>query len=155
AASLRPTNAELNFGADQVEAFRSQSGLTLSTSQPIVKAAIACLNERWPQAVAFSELVTMARSLLETKDVAVAPVGADNNSDGRTLGAALLTAFSKGLCELHTHPGSFALSAGERSQACPLVRIQAAHGDSVTNRRHERVLLDSLARRVLPLLDGT
>jgi methyltransferase-like protein len=34
------------------------------------------------------------------------------------------------------------------------VRLQAKQGEPVTNRRHERVYLDSLAVHLLPLLDG-
>jgi len=153
AASLHPARAELNFDANQVESFRSQSEVTLSSSQPIVKAALVCLNERWPQAVACPELAAAARLLLETK--AVEAAGKSGSSvDAQALGASVLTAFSKGLCELHTHPGSFVLAASERPRACPLARHQAGQGDSVINCRHERVLLDSFERQLLPLLDG-
>jgi methyltransferase-like protein/2-polyprenyl-3-methyl-5-hydroxy-6-metoxy-1,4-benzoquinol methylase len=154
AASLQPAGAEINFGSDQVETFRRQGGSTLSTAQPIVKAALVFLNERWPQAVALSELAAQARSLVENKSAAPArePVGVD--SDSRALGAAFMTAYSKGLCELRAEPGPFVASAGERPHACPLVRLQAGRGDHVVNRRHERVTLDSFERHLLPLLDG-
>jgi methyltransferase-like protein/2-polyprenyl-3-methyl-5-hydroxy-6-metoxy-1,4-benzoquinol methylase len=153
AASLRPARAELNFGANQVESFRSQGGLSLSSSQPIVKAALVCLNERWPQAVACPELAAAARRLLETKAVEAAE-RKDSSGETQALCASVLTAFSKGLCELHTHPGSFVLAAGERPRACPLARHQAGQRDSVINRRHERMSLDSFERQLLPLLDG-
>jgi methyltransferase-like protein len=154
ASSCRSQLATLGLHSDKVEKFQGPKDLTISVSQPIVKAALVLLAESWPQTIAFSDLATRARSLLMSAPRAT-PSGVDVETDSRVLGGALLTCYTKGLCELHVHPGQFVVSPGERPQACPLVRIQAAHGDSVTNRRHERVLLDSLAGRVLPLLDGT
>ena len=80
---------------------------------------------------------------------------ASAETDRRALCAALLTTFTKGLCELHARPGAFTLSPGERPLACPLVRLQSTRGDAVTNRLHERLVLDNFARQLLPLLDGT
>jgi methyltransferase-like protein/2-polyprenyl-3-methyl-5-hydroxy-6-metoxy-1,4-benzoquinol methylase len=154
ASCCRPQLASLDLHSDKVEKFQGPKGLTISVSQPIVKAALVLLAESWPQTIAFSDLAKRARSLLMSAPSAT-PSGVDVETDARVLGGALLTCYTKGLCEFHVHPGHFVVSPGERPQACPLVRIQAANGDSVTNRRHERVLLDSLARRVLPLLDGT
>ena len=154
ASCCRPQLASLDLHSDKVEKFQGPRDLTISVSQPIVKAALVLLAESWPQTIAFSDLAKRARSLLMSAPSAT-PSGVDVETDARVLGGALLTCYTKGSCEFHMHPGQFVVSPGELPQACPLVRIQAAHGDSVTNRRHERVLLDSLARRVLPLLDGT
>jgi methyltransferase-like protein/2-polyprenyl-3-methyl-5-hydroxy-6-metoxy-1,4-benzoquinol methylase len=154
ASCVRPQVASLDLHSDKVEKLQGPKDLTISVSQPIVKAALVLLAESWPQTIAFSDLATGARSLFMSVASAT-PSAVDVETDARVLGGALLTCYTKGLCEFHVHPGQFVVSPGERPQACPLVRIQAAHRDSVTNRRHERVLLDSLARRVLPLLDGS
>lgn len=154
-ASLRPVNAALDFTSHQVETFHGPRDLTISSSQPVVKAGLICLAELWPETILFSELVSSkARLFLEAKDAAATQEFTDAESDSRVLGGALLTCYSKGLCELHVHPGSFVLSSGERPCACPLVRLQASRGNAVTNRRHERVMLDSFGQHLLPLLEG-
>ena len=48
----------------------------------------------------------------------------------------------------------FVTSPGERPGVCSLVRLQAARGNDVTNRRHERLQLGKFERQLVPLLDG-
>lgn len=152
AASARPVNSvELDSG--QVETFRGPRDLTVSTSEPLVKAALVCLGELWPQTIAFPELVLKARSRLKGAGAVIqGPKAAD--SDGSLLGSALLTCFSKGLCELRVQAPQFVTTVSERPKSCALVRLQASRGSAVTNRRHDRVMLDSFDRHMLPLLNG-
>jgi methyltransferase-like protein/2-polyprenyl-3-methyl-5-hydroxy-6-metoxy-1,4-benzoquinol methylase len=154
AASLQPANTKLNFSPGQVEMFGGQNGLNLSTSEPAVKAALVCLAEDCPQAIPFSDLVTRARTLLTTRALTGSESRTDLESMTAAIGSALLTAFAKGLCELHSHSLPFALVPGELPSACPFARLQAARGNPITNRRHERVILDRFEQHLLPLLDG-
>jgi len=153
-AALRPVNTAIDLTSRQVETFRGPGDLTLSSGQSVVKAALVCLAESWPETILFSQLLSKARAILEGKGAVVTQECTDAKSDSRALGGALLTCYSKGLCELHVHPGLFAHSSGERPCACSLVRLQASRGNAVTNRRHERVVLDSFGQHLLPLLDG-
>jgi methyltransferase-like protein/2-polyprenyl-3-methyl-5-hydroxy-6-metoxy-1,4-benzoquinol methylase len=155
AACLQPANAELNFAADIVEMFRGHNGLNLSTSEPIVKAAFVCLTENWPKPIPIRELVIRARTLQTAKATVGTVPDADAGTATSALRSAVLTAFAKGLCELHAHPPPFAITPGELPSVCPFARWQAARGDSVTNRRHERLILDRFEQHLLPLLDGT
>ena len=155
AASVRPTNAEPELASNKVETFRGPKDMTVSSSQPVVKAALVCLTESWPEAVFFSTLIDRARARLGRRNAGDEERGGhDVEAEVRALGDALLTCFCRGLCELHLHPGQFAVSPGERPRSCPLVRLQASRGNAVTNRRHERVALDSFGQRLVPLLDG-
>jgi methyltransferase-like protein/2-polyprenyl-3-methyl-5-hydroxy-6-metoxy-1,4-benzoquinol methylase len=153
AASIRPVNPAADLASNQAEAFRGPKEMTLSSDQPMVKAALVCLAEVWPAALPFAELVSRARSRLDGKS-AVVQKPAEAEADSRMLSEALLTCYSKGLCELHVHPAQFVLSPGKQPLACPLVRLQASRGSAVTNRRHDRVMLDSFARHLAPLLNG-
>ena len=155
AASLQPVAAQPETHSTKTESFRGPKDLTLSSSQPIVKAALVLLAESWPQAIVFSDLANRVHSLLMSHAVTATPSGDDSATDARVLGGALLACFAKGLCELHMHPGQFAVSPSERPLACPFARWQAARGDSATNRRHEPVILDRFEQHLLPLLDGT
>src|SRR4029078_2920745 len=117
-------------------------GSTLSTQDPITKAALLCLQATWPQAVPFDELVNRANQHLAKAGMAIPDHGPELQAEQQRLGSALLTAFCGGLCELPAHPGCFVLNSGERPEACPLARLQASQGLAVINRRHERVELD-------------
>jgi methyltransferase-like protein/predicted nicotinamide N-methyase len=149
-ASLRLTDPETDFASDAVATFRGARDLTISTGQPIVKAALACLADAWPQSLAYSQLLTKARSMLVDRDASVA----DAATDARVLGGALLTCYTKGLAELHAHEGPFVTVPGDCPCACPLARLQASRGDAVTNRRHERLYLDDFGQHLLRRLDG-
>jgi len=154
AACIRPAKAAPGPPSGGFEEFRSAGGLTLSTNQPIAKAAFRCLAQCWPQSLFFPELVSGSLSLLRGAGAALTQELPADQADRQALGAALLTCVSKGVCELHAHPGPFVCLPGDRPRACPLVRFQAARGSPVTNRRHERVTLDSFGRHLVPLLDG-
>jgi methyltransferase-like protein len=149
-ASLRCVNPETDFGSDQVVTFRGVRDLTISSGQPIVKAALACLADAWPQSILYSQLLTTARSMLVERDASMA----DATTDAGVVGGALLTCYTKGLAELHAHEGSFVTVPGDCPCACPLARLQASRGDPVTNRRHERLYLDDFGQQLLRRLDG-
>ncbi len=91
--------------------------------------------ERWPGAV-------WVRDLPET--------------DRGVVCEALLGGFAANLISLHASPPRVAHRPGERPEASPLARRQAAEGEFVTTLRHRSVRLeDDLGRRLITLLDGT
>ena len=153
AARLSAANPEMDLNSTEPEVFHGVGDLKVSTSQPVVKAALYCLTERWPAATAFSDLLLRARSLLKHKDDGCTPSGS-GETDGATLGSVLLTCFTRGLCELYAHPPEFVIAPGLRPMACPFARLQARSREMVINRRHEGVPLNALAKQLLPLLDG-
>lgn len=154
AASIRPVQATPAPPSSEAEEFQSASGLTVTTNEPIAKAAFRILAECWPQSLFFPELVASARARLQGAGAAATKKPAADEADHQALGAALLTCVSKGVCELHVHLGPFVCVPGKRPRACPLARLQAVRGSSVINRRHERVRLDDFDRHLAPLLDG-
>jgi methyltransferase-like protein/2-polyprenyl-3-methyl-5-hydroxy-6-metoxy-1,4-benzoquinol methylase len=152
ASTLRPRSTAPELASHAPEEFVAASGMTLTTSTPIVKTAFTALGELWPRAVPFEELRSLARSRLPCSGPA------DPAADADALGRALLTAYASGerrLVELWLRPPSFAVEAGARPLASHLARIQAASTNQATNLRHEPVNLGPLEVRILPLLDGT
>jgi methyltransferase-like protein len=127
---------------------------TLTTKEPIVKAALLCLGEIWPQAVHFSELRELARSRLP----ASVPAGEDTAArDTQRLGQALLTAYASpasGLVRLSLHHPRFTVKISERPSVTPFARLQAAAGQQATNLRHEGARLVEFTRQVMLHLDG-
>lgn len=148
------TEGEPNVRSDAVVKFRASDGAVLSIDHPLTKAAMRYLNERWPRAVPFDELVDGARRRL-AGDEGVSSEQAD--VDAQILGANLLRAYSYSgkLVSLHAHAPSVAREVSERPQASPVARFQAQVSPIVTNMRHERVNLDGFNRYLLRQLDGT
>ena len=73
-----------------------------------------------------------------------------------TVEGLLADACFAGAVQLHVHPPTLAIAAGERPLASPIVRWQAARQEQVTNLRHETMMLkDPAARRLLAVLDGS
>ena len=131
--------------------FRSSTGSSLSTRNPLLKAALVCLARAWPRAVPFAEVLTETCSCLAAAGVEP-PAGAAA-ADG--LAEALLQCFLVGLIEVQLHAPRFVPRVSERPVACPLARLQAADGERVTNLRHRMVLLGGFERQILGLLDGS
>jgi SAM-dependent methyltransferase len=121
--------------ADGRVLFEGPTGAALTTDQPAVIAAFERAGERWPAAV-------WVRDLAET--------------DRAVVCQALLGGYAANLVSLHASAPRLAHRPGERPEASPLARHQAAEGDLVTSLRHGSVRLeDELARRLVALLDGT
>ena len=77
-------------------------------------------------------------------------------SDAAGLRAMCLGAAVAGAVQPHVHAPDLATTLQGRPLASAVARAQIGHGTSVTNLRHALVEMDDeLARRMLPLLDGT
>jgi len=78
------------------------------------------------------------------------------NAEPGALAAELWRAFRAGEVELSAAPDRHAAAAGERPEAAPVARWQAARGPELTSLSHEPVRLDDpLGRLLIRLCDGT
>jgi methyltransferase-like protein/SAM-dependent methyltransferase len=156
ASPAKPSATPVDLASPTAQTFRfPNTPATLTSKEPIVKAALLCLGEIWPQAVQFSELRERARSRLPTS----AQAGEDTAArDTRHLGQALLTAYASpasGLVRLSLYPPRFTVKISERPSVTPLARLQAMAGHHATNLRHEGARLEEFTRQVMLHLDGT
>jgi hypothetical protein len=123
------TGAAGAAGGDGEPAHNGSSGL----------AAVARLAVARPRSLAFGEL----RELL-------------GGADAGALCAELWRAFRAGEVELSAAPDRHVTVAGERPEASPVARWQAARGPELTSLAHEPVRLDDpLGRVLVRLCDGT
>jgi methyltransferase-like protein/SAM-dependent methyltransferase len=148
ASPAQPTVTPVDVASERPVQFRSRSGIAVSTTSPLSKAAMLLLSEEWPATIPFAELLRGATAKLGRE-----PTDQDLNG----LAVSLINAhITSDLIELHASPSAFARAVSEKPVASPFARAQAAEGQrEVTNRRHEAVRLTDLSLRLLPLLDGT
>jgi methyltransferase-like protein len=132
------------------ETFSHPQRGTVTTSDPLVKAALRILGEHWPIALPFAEL--RQRTL---RVVAAGGDGPDEDETTRVLLPELLQCFSSHLVDLRGWQPPIARVVSERPRASALVRHQAAAGWSVTSQIHSVAHLDPIAKHLSPLLDGT
>lgn len=134
------------------ETFLGPRGGSIQTNSRVSKAAFALLAERWPQPLAFGDLIQLTRAALEAQSTGPA----DSAADALELGKTLLKSYAAGLVELHSYAPPYANIISERPQVSPLARWQARHGAFVTTLYHNALYLeDPMSRQLLPLLDGT
>jgi methyltransferase-like protein/SAM-dependent methyltransferase len=138
-----PTDTGDVRSADTVQ-YQSASGMTLSTSNPILKGAMQVLGRAWPATVSYPELVREVTELVGGEGV------------DQSLGVGLLNTYlSSDLFEVHAAPVR-SVALGERPEALAVARAKLAAGEEgVANRRHNHLRVSDLDRRILPLLDGT
>jgi methyltransferase-like protein/SAM-dependent methyltransferase len=136
--------------AGVMEKFSTAAGVSVTTSNAITKAALMVLAERWPQSLAFAELLGAAHSRVHN----MAASGA-STQDRQTLANDLLSGYINGLVELHVAGSPFRARAGERPAVSVLARWQAEAGRPITNLRHEVLHPTAAVRSLLPLLDGS
>lgn len=152
-ATLKPVNAQPNLAPGIEESFRALDNVSLTTSDPVAKAALSILARDWPRTLAFEDLFRAALSLLKS-DLPGAYVPP---TDAKTaLATSLLNAYGFGGINLQRNPFVFAEAAGERPMASRLARRQVAQGrQRLTNLRHMPVDLDPALLRLVALLDGS
>lgn len=129
------------------DTFRTALGDTLTSSVPLVRAALRML-ARTPGAVPWRTF--------EDRVLAAIPAGVPGAGDRELLARNLVVAWIRGGLDVHARPqGLPGPVPGERPVADPLVRAMAPSGDGVVSLFHDFVRTDGLDRELLPLLDGT
>lgn len=128
-------------------------GSTLSTKEPLLKAAMLELRAAWPRPIQFQELLHLARGRLYPGAQVIDAERATN--DARNLARPLLRCYATTHVDLHAEPPQVAYAIPELPATSRLVRYQATQTGPVTNMLHEMVQLGDFERQVVKLLDGT
>jgi methyltransferase-like protein len=152
ACPAKPASAESNLAAGASEQFKHPRGITLTSSDALVKAALVHLAETWPEAVAFESLCASARRRLDPTPVFDA---ATVENDRRVLGTRLLQTYANNFVQLHVHPPAVSSTPGNKPAASSLARFQASRTGLVTNLCHEPVKLTEFNRHLVCQLDGS
>ena len=127
--------------------FEGPEESAMTASEPVVKAALAELGSRYPQAVPFGELLGLARRR----------VGADRAYAHTVLSESLLEGNVAGILELFAHEPPIAARAGDRPRSSAVAREQVRRENPVLTTLHHRSVRieDPLPRALLALLDGS
>jgi SAM-dependent methyltransferase len=134
---------------DDAETFATAEGFSMTTSEPLVRAAMHALSAAWPAALDFPTLLAHA--------IAAAGPEAPAELVAERLRAVLLQAFLARIVQLHGCPLPVGAGPGERPLGSRLARAQCAAGRAVVSSLlHTNVALDGeVETALLPLLDGT
>lgn len=146
----KPDAASNTAASNTAEQFRTNDGISFSTNNPWLKAALVALFEAWPRMFTFGQVCELARRKLAGS----AAAELDPLADPGLLQQPLLQCGMNGLAELHVHRSPDVVEFSEKPQGSPLARLQAETGRRVTNLRHRELDLDEFDRQVLRLLDG-
>ncbi len=137
-------------GEDPVErTYLTPEGFSMTTSEPLVQAAMGALGEAWPRSVAFPTLLERARE-------AAGPEAPPQLVEAR-LRSVLLQAYLARIVMLLGCSPAVTGELGERPTVSPLARAQRAAGlKALSSLLHANVRLDGeLEAGTLELLDGT
>jgi|AGTN01.1.fsa_nt_gi Predicted regulatory domain of a methyltransferase len=140
-----------NVQSNEPVAF-THGGSTLTTTNPIVKAAFLHLQEIWPRSISFSELLVAARSRVSSVSIQDAEAF---ERGSQVLANDLLLSYGINIVFLRTQPDPFVTQISERPEASAVARLQAKTTSRVTNVQHELIDLSFLEKHLIDLLDGT
>jgi methyltransferase-like protein len=129
--------------------FSLPNGVTLNTTNPLIKLAFSHLSNIWPRSASFEELVSAAASKLTAAEKGT------RQMQEQVLGADLLIAYAAGVLVVRGTEPKLVLESSERPAVHEFTRHQAKTGIRITNQLHEPVDADVFVRNVLILLDGT
>jgi methyltransferase-like protein/trans-aconitate methyltransferase len=131
------------------DTFETPEGYAVTTSEPLVQAAMRALGEAWPQALDFPTLLECALQAAGSE--------AQRELVRARLRVVLLQAYLARIVMLQGCAPPVVNRAGDRPTASPLARAQHASGlPAVSSLLHANVLVEGeLEPRLLALLDGT
>ncbi len=139
---------EVSLAAGVELSFTSESGAQISSAEPLTKAALLELCERWPASVDFERLFELAGARLEAAEVA-------HSSSRAQLGADLIECLLRKAIEARAWEPAMASSLPERPKVPAFSRIMAAREGWVATLHHRRGTPSTALAQVIPLLDGT
>lgn len=147
----KPLTGPIDVLSDANVGFKAPAGMTMATNRPLLKAAMAALQQAFPATLPFETLRAQARERVggptDARQVA---------EDTQVLAIGLLNCYmGSDLIELHGMPIPVTRTPGERPVVLGHARVTAARSGFVANRRHEVVRLNDLDKHLIPLLDGT
>jgi len=148
-ATHAPSGGAAPAGAPQATTFVTPEGFSMTTSEPLVQAAMGTLAAAWPRSVDFATLLAGARE-------AAGPEASAELVSTRLRGV-LLQAHLARIVMLQGCPPPLTGEVTERPAASPLARAQRDGGlSTVSSLLHGSVQLEGeLEGEMLALLDGT
>ena len=150
ASVAKPVSPEPDLSSDKPAQFRGPGQATLTTRDPLMKAAMVCLAESWPMPMRFEELLAAAKSRLEgaTGGVEIGAASVDG------LPTRILNCFASGLIEFSMSPPCFTNKISEKPVASPYARLRARTDEKLANYRLEPLLMRDPSRLILRHLNG-
>ncbi|HIE96790.1 MAG TPA: hypothetical protein EYG03_25570 [Planctomycetes bacterium] len=112
---------------------------SLTTAEPLGKAALRHLMGVWPQAVSVSDICQAACQMLPPSLHQPGQQHEAGQTGAAVLSQALLAAYAAGLVRVFRTPPTVVATVSERPVATPLVRHIATTGSAVVNQWHQNV----------------
>ena len=137
------TQRDVDVSSLTIATFESAHGRSMDVTEPIIKAALIILGQRFPKTIDFEALFAAARAHSNT-----------NELQRITLLNALQALALNGILDIQVEPLDFAGTSRPQPQAFASAREQVRSGVSATNQRHEQVTLNPFQVALLALLDG-
>lgn len=150
-ALYTPENQGINTSSGIIGRFRSLSGLGFETSSAFATAAFLRLSQESTRFVDFPEIVEFGRAAIFSGERR----SLSENAEMGGMQKHLLRLLMQGMVEISTVPTAKTSDSKRGPRVSALARFQAARSNRVTNRLHHSVELDTIARRVVVLCDGT
>lgn len=124
--------------------YLTAAGIVVNIGEGLTKKAYEILSKRWPSAIRFDELFSLATEGLESSD----------DKTRNLMSSDLLKLYTAKAVDLHKQPAQFVMDVSDKPRVSELARLQAQDSYSITNMRHEVARINEPTRRLLLLLDG-
>jgi methyltransferase-like protein/SAM-dependent methyltransferase len=151
---LKPEAGTLNLQAGVTHDFKLKNHTAiLKVENPLAKAVFETLAEAKLDRISYPDLVATAKRkalpfLIDDDHLRRA------SHDEGALAQSLAQLYARGLLDIFADRPQLKLKAVEKPAATPLARYQAEKANLVTNRAHDSIQLDSVARFVVMACNG-
>jgi methyltransferase-like protein/cyclopropane fatty-acyl-phospholipid synthase-like methyltransferase len=152
---LPPDQGTLQLDPGVVHDFKiKNTSATLKVDNPFPKAVFERLAHAKLARVSYPELVQAAKARAQPFLSSEAQQRRAAQ-DEAALPQSIAQLYMRGLIDIFAERPALTLAVGEKPATTPLARYQAEHGGLVTNRAHDSIPLDAVARFTVRACDGT
>jgi methyltransferase-like protein/cyclopropane fatty-acyl-phospholipid synthase-like methyltransferase len=144
------TTLHLNPGVTAL--FKSASGHTVQTSEPLFKALLVCVSEAYPGSLSMAQIMDQCQQRLQAQLLGQGEVVTASKD---RLGILLIQLILSGALDFAFQPDRFVSSVSAAPATTVWTRYQATQGEHVTTLRHDVTKIGKLEQNLLPLIDGT
>lgn len=153
ASPILPVSSIPDIQSDKVKTFKSMDGVSVSASDPIMKALLQYLSSQYPIPKDFNSIVSNLKIILGSDYQYVAKGGKLMAFD-QAIVKNVLDGIGIGMLKVFARPISVSAEIAEKPMVSELVRYEAEHGLIVTNQFHDPVNIDIFSHHLIPNLNG-
>src|SRR3990167_1634630 len=152
-APLSPISSILDIQSDKPKTFKTINNVSISASDPVMKALLLYLSSEYPVPKNFEDIQANLKKILGSDYLYIAKDGMLVPFEHAVM-RNLLDGYGIGMLKVFAHPIQVTKEISDTPKISELAQYESKHGLLITNQLHEAVRIDVFTHHVLQHING-